>query len=42
MDVSDFKNYLNTLFDKLFKENKQAFLNINFLDYNDHQTTDEF
>ena len=47
MDVSDFnKNYLNTLFDKLSKENKQVFLlsdfNINLLNYNDHQPTNEF
>ena len=26
MDVSDFKNYLNTILDKLLKENKQVFL----------------
>ena len=47
MDVSDFnKNYLNTLLDKLSKENKQVFLlgdfNINLLNYNDHQPTNEF
>ena len=47
MDVSDFnKNYLNTFFDKLSKENKQVFLlgdfNINLLNYNDHQLTNEF
>ena len=47
MDVSDFnKNYLNTFLDKLSKENKQVFLlgdfNINLLNYNDHQPTNEF
>ena len=47
MDVSDFnKNYLNTLLDKLFKENKQASLlddfTINLLNYNDHQSANEF
>ena len=47
MDVSDFnKNYLNTLLDKLSKENKQAsFLDdftINLLNYNDHQSANEF
>ena len=47
MDVSDFnENYLNTLLDKLSKENKQVFLlgdfNINLLNYNDHQPTNEF
>ena len=47
MDVSDFnKNYLNTLLDKLSIENKQVFLlgnfNINLLNYNDHQPTNEF
>ena len=47
MDVSDFhKNYLNTLLDKLSKENKQVFLlgdfNISLLNYNDHQPTDGF
>ena len=47
MDVSDFnKNYLNTLLDKLSKENKQASLlddfTINLLNYNDHQSANEF
>ena len=47
MDVSDFnKNDLNTRLDKLSKENKQVFLlgdfNINLLNYNDHQPTNEF
>ena len=46
MDVSDFhKNYLNTLLDKLTKENKQVFLlgdsSTNLLNYNDHQPMDE-
>ena len=47
MDVSDFnKDYLNTLLDKLSKENKQASLlddfTINLLNYNDHQSANEF
>ena len=47
MEVSDFnKNYLNTLLDKLSKENKHVFLlgdlNINLLNYNDHQPTNDF
>ena len=47
MDVSDFnKNHLNTLLDKLSKENKQDFLlgdyNIDLLNDNDHQPTNEF
>ena len=47
MDVSDFnKNYLNTFLHKLSKENKQVFpiggFNINLLNYNDHQPTNEF
>ena len=47
MDVSEFnKNYLNTLLDKLSKENKQASLlddfTINLLNYNDHQSANEF
>ena len=47
MDVSDFnKNYLDTLLDKLSKQNKQVFLlgdfNINLLNYNDHQPTNEY
>ena len=47
MDVSDFnKNYLNTLLDKLSKENKQVFLlgdfNVYLLNYNHHQPTNEF
>ena len=45
MDVSIFsKNYLNTLLDKLPKENKQVFLlgefNMNLLNY-DHHSTNE-
>ena len=43
MDVTDVN--LNPLLDKLFKENKQVFLlgdfNINLLNFNDHQPTDE-
>ena len=47
MDVADFnKNYLNTLLDKLSKENKQASLlddfTINLLNYHDHQSANEF
>ena len=47
MDVPDFKkNYLNTLLDKLSIENKVVFLlhdfNINSLNYNHHQPTNEF
>ena len=47
MDIYDFnKNYLNTLLDKLSKENKHVFLlggfNINLRNYNDHQPTNEF
>ena len=47
MDVPDFKkNYLNTLHDKLSIENKVVFLlhdiNINSLNYDDHQPTNEF
>ena len=47
MDVFDFnKNDLTTLLDRLSKENKQVFLlgdyNINLLNYNDHQPTNEF
>ena len=45
MDVSDFnKNYLNTLLDKLSKENKQVFLgdfSINVPNYNDSQSINE-
>ena len=39
-------DYLNSLLDKLSKENKQEFFvgdfNINLLNYNDHRPTDEF
>ena len=48
MDVADFnKNYFKPLLEnKLSKENKQVFLlcyfNINLLNYNDHQPTNEF
>ena len=45
MDVSEFnKNYLNTLLDKLSKENKQVFLgdfSINVPNYNDSQSINE-
>ena len=45
MDVSIFsKNYLNTLLDKLPKENKQVFLlgefNMNLLNYDHHPTNE--
>ena len=47
MDVLDFKNnYLNQIFEILSKERKQVFLlgdfNINLLNYNDHQPTNNF
>ena len=47
MDVADFnKNYFNPFLDKLSKESNQVFLlgdfNINLLNYNDHQPTNEF
>ena len=47
MDVLGFKNnYLNQIFEILSKEQKQVFLlgdfNINLLNYNDHQTTNDF
>ena len=46
MDVADFNKNLNPLFDKLTKEKKQLFLlgnfNINLLNYNNHQPTNEF
>ena len=47
MDISDFnKNHLNTLLDKLSKEDKKIFLlgvfNINWLNYNDHQPKNQF
>ena len=42
MDVTDFNKYLN----KLSKENEQVFLlcdlNMNLLNYNDHQPTNQF
>ena len=45
MDVSDFnKNYLNTLLDKMSKENKQVFLgdfSINVPNYNNSQSINE-
>ena len=47
MDVFDFENnYLNQFFELLCKEQKQFFLrgdfNINLLNYNDHQPTNDF
>ena len=47
MDVLDFKNnYLSQIFENISKEQKQVFLlgdfNINFLNYNDHQPTNDF
>ena len=45
-DVADFNNPLNPLLDKLSKENMQLFLpgnfNIDLLNFNDHQPTNEF
>ena len=47
MDALDFKNnYLNQILEILSKEQKQVFLlgdfNINLLNYNDHQPTNDF
>ena len=47
MDVLDFKNnYLSQIFEILSKEQKQIFLlgefNINLLNYNHHQPTNDF
>ena len=47
MDVLDFKNnYLRQIFEIVSKERKQVFLlgdfNINLLNYNDHQPTNDF
>ena len=47
MDVTDFKNnYLSQIFEIESKEQKQVFLigkfNINNLNYNDHQPTNDF
>ena len=45
MDVLDFKNsFLSQMFEILSKERKQVFLlgNINLLNYNDHQPTNDF
>ena len=47
MDVIDFKNnYLSQIFEIVSKEQKQVFLlgdfNKNLLNYNDHQTTNDF
>ena len=47
MDVTDFKNnYLSQIFETASKERKQVFLlgdfNINVLNYNDHQPTNDF
>ena len=47
MDVLDFKNnYLNQMFEIVFKEQKQVFLlgdfNIYLLNYNDYQPTNDF
>ena len=47
MDVLDFKNnYLSQIFENVFKERKQVFVlgdfNINLLNYNDHQPTNDF
>ena len=46
MDVLDFNYLINQLLDKISKEQKQFFLlgdfNINLLNYNEHQPTNEF
>ena len=46
MDVLDFSFLINELLDKVSKEQKQIFLlvdfNINLLNYNEHQPTNEF
>ena len=46
MDFLEFNNYLNHMFEKVSKEQKQIFLlgdfNINLLNYNVHQPTNEF
>ena len=46
MDVLDFNSLINQLLHKISKEQKQIFLlgdfNINLLNYNEHQTTNEF
>ena len=47
MDFTDFKsNYLSQIFEIVSKEQKQVFLlgdfNINILNYNDHQPTNDF
>ena len=46
MDVLDFNSLINQLIDKISKEQKQIFLlgdfNINLLNYNEHQPTNEF
>ena len=46
MDVLDFNYLTNQLRDKISKEQKQIFFlrdfNINFLNYNEHQPTNEF
>ena len=47
MDVLDFKNnYLSQIFESVSKERKQVFLlgdfNINLLNYNDHQPTNDY
>ena len=47
MALNDFNtNYLNNILDKVFKEQKSVFLqgdfNVNLLNYNNHNPTDEF
>ena len=46
MDVLDFNSLVNQLLDKISKEQKQIFVlgdfNINLLNYNEHQPTNEF
>ena len=46
MDILEFNNHLNPMFEKVSKEQKQIFLlgdfNINLLNYNVHQPTNDF
>ena len=46
MDVLDFNSLINQLLDPISKEQKQIFLlgdfNINLLNHNEHQTTNDF
>ena len=46
MDVLDFNYFINQLLDKISKEKKQIYVlgdfNINLLNYNEHQPTNDF